>query len=314
MRKITRILTMFACGCLLASCGQSEQKKSVVIGISIPSADHGWTGGIVYWAEQAEKDIEKNNPDVDVIISTGKSSSEQVSGIENLMMKGITKLVVLPHEPGALTAVCKRVKQQNNVELIVVDRGLSEPVQDLEVVGDNRAFGRACAEGIAKELGGKGTVVMMEGVPCQVNTDRVEGFREIMKNYPGITILQSERADWSEEKGYKVMENMLAKFPAIDAVWTGDDDVLRGALKAYSKSGRSDVKIMVGGGGSKFVVKKVLENDPLVRLTVSYPPKMIYVAAQEAVKRTSADKRIVVPADTIRPENAKDFYFPDSKY
>ncbi len=314
MMKCTKLLALLACGCLLASCGENGQKKETVIGISIPSADHGWTGGVVYWAEQAEKDIEQKHPEIDVVISTGKSSSEQVSGIENLLMKGITKLVVLPHEPGALTAVCKRAKQRNNVELIVVDRGLSEPVQDLEVVGDNRAFGKACAEGIAKELNGKGTVVTMEGVPCQVNTDRMEGFREVMKNYPGITILQSERADWSEEKGYKVMENMLAKFPAIDAVWTGDDDVLRGALNAYTKSGRSDVKIMVGGGGSKFVVKKVLDKDPLVRLTVSYPPKMIYVAAQEAVKRSSAEKRIVVPADTIRPENAGDFYYPDSKY
>lgn len=312
--KCTKLLALLACGCLLASCGENGQKKETVIGISIPSADHGWTGGVVYWAEQAEKDIEQKHPEIDVVISTGKSSSEQVSGIENLLMKGITKLVVLPHEPGALTAVCKRAKQRNNVELIVVDRGLSEQVQDLEVVGDNRAFGKACAEGIAKELNGKGTVVTMEGVPCQVNTDRMEGFREVMKNYPGITILQSERADWSEEKGYKVMENMLAKFPAIDAVWTGDDDVLRGALNAYSKSSRSDVKIMVGGGGSKFVVKKVLDKDPLVRLTVSYPPKMIYVAAQEAVKRSSAEKRIVVPADTIRQENAGDFYYPDSKY
>ena len=87
--KWTGLFAAILCGCVLTGCGQSEQKKDAVIGISIPSADHGWTGGIVSWAEQAEKDIEAANPGVDVIISTGKSSSEQVAGIENLMMKNI---------------------------------------------------------------------------------------------------------------------------------------------------------------------------------------------------------------------------------
>ena len=311
--KWTGLFAAILCGCVLTGCGQSEQKKDVVIGISIPSADHGWTGGIVSWAEQAEKDIEAANPGVDVIISTGKSSSEQVAGIENLMMKNINKLVILPHDPEALTAICKRVKQ-NGLELIVVDRGLSDPVQDLEVVGDNYLFGQNCAKAIAAELNGKGSIVVMEGILCQVNTDRVAGFTEVMKAYPEIKILQTERADWSEEKGYKVMENMLAKHPAIDAVWTGDDDVLRGALKAYKKSGRTDVKLMVGGGGSKDIIKMIMDKDPLVRLTVTYPPKMIYVAAMEAVKRSGNAKKIVVPADTVKADNANDFYYPNSRY
>lgn len=311
---------LVACGMLFAtSCGKQEktasaQDQKFTLGISIPSADHGWTGGVVSWAEQAEKDIEAAHPEINVIISTGKSSSEQVSGVENLMMKNINALVILPHQPEALTAVCKKAAK-NGVRLVVVDRGLTEPIHDLEVVGDNYGFGAACAKAIAEELKGKGNIVVMEGVLCQTNTDRVKGFTDVMAKYPGIKILQSERADWSEEKGYKLMENMLAKFPAIDAVWTGDDDVLRGALKAYEKSKRQDVKLMVGGGGSKDVVKKVLDKDPLVRLTVTYPPKMIYVAALEAIKpELPKGKRMVVPADTVKSDNAKDFYYPDSRY
>ena len=101
-------------------------------------------------------------------------------------------------------------------------------------------------------------------------------------------------------------------------MWTGDDDVSVGALKAYEESKRTDVKILVGGGGSKAIVKRILDDDPLVQATVTYPPAMIATGAREAVKivkgAVPASKQIVVPAEVVTPENAKDFYYPDSAY
>jgi len=114
------------------------------------------------------------------------------------------------------------------------------------------------------------------------------------------------------------MEAFLQKHPKLDAVWTGDDDVLLGALQAYRESGRSDLKALLGGGGSKAVVKMILDGDPLVTQTVTYPPKMIYVAAQEAAKllagEAPAEARIVVPAEVIDASNAEANYFPESAY
>lgn len=106
-------------------------------------------------------------------------------------------------------------------------------------------FGRTCAEEMAKKLDGKGDILIMEGIPCEVNTLRVNAFREVMKKYPGIRILESQASYWSTEKGLKLMENFLQKYPKIDAVWAGDDDVLLGALKAYEESGRKDIRLMI---------------------------------------------------------------------
>lgn len=312
MKQVVLTLCAAFCACLLfCACGNSG-KRTIVI--SIPGADHGWTGGVVSWAEKAKEEIEKSNPDVEVIVQTSKDSQEQVNGIDMMLAKGVDTIVILPHEPAPLTGVCKKAKKQG-VFLVVVDRGLAEPVYDLEVVGDNTGFGEAAARAIGKELNGVGGVVIMEGVECQVNTDRVNGFKAVLeKDFPGIKILQSDNADWNEEKGMKVMENMLVKYPAIDAVWTGDDDVLNGALKAYEKSGRTDVKLMVGGGGSKTIVKRVMDGDKLVRLTVTYPPKMIYDAAMMAVTKQVPQKKVVIPADTVTKDNAAKFYYPDSRY
>ena len=69
---------------------------------------------------------------------------------------------------------------------------------------------------------------------------------------------------------------------------------------------------------SKVIIKRILDKDPVVKLTVTYPPKMVYVAAQKALEmlngKTFNEKVVVVPAEAVTSQNAKDFYFPDSAY
>ena len=313
-RILGGLIALIALASLLTGCGESVAKQR--IGISIPSADHGWTGGVVWWAQQAKAAIEKEHPDLEVIVSTARDAAEQVDKIENLMAMGIKALVVLPHEPGPLTGICEQAKQKG-AYLVVVDRGRTKPVADMTVVGDNPGFGRAAAEAMAAKLGGQGDIVIMQGIPCQVDTDRVNGFRETLAKYPGIRVLESQAANWDTEKGLKLMENFLQKYPKIDGLWTGDDDVLLGALKAYEESGRSDIRCCIGGAGAKTIVKRVLEGDPLVSFDVTYPPRMIEIGARHAADILTgaprpAEKQLVIKAETISAANAKDFYFPDS--
>ena len=275
--KFFRMTAALACAAALfaaAGCGKKQDDGKIKVAISIPSADHGWTGGVVWWAEQVKREMEAKDPDVKVLISTARDSAEQVSKIENMLVQDVDALVLLPQEPAPLTGICEQAVKKG-VYLVVVDRGLTKEVQNLTIAGDNAGFGRTCAEEMAKQLGGKGDILIMEGIPCEVNTLRVDAFREVMKKYPGIRILESQTSYWSTEKGLKLMENFLQKYPKIDAVWAGDDDVLLGALKAYEESGRKDIKLMIGGGGAKSVVKKVLDRDPLVPFNVTYPPRMI---------------------------------------
>lgn len=308
-------LTVIAIGCILGltACGREAADNSKIIAIVIPAADHGWTAGVISWAEKAKADIEKADTATQVIISTAKSAQDQVSAIENLMTQGIGTMVILPVESEALTPICKKVKEKG-VKLVVVDRGLADPaLADMEVVGDNTGFGEASAKAIAEALGGKGLIVAMEGVPCQTNTDRVDGFKKVIANYPEIKV-DYGRANWNDEEAAKLMENKMMAYEQIDAVWAGDDDVLRGVLGAYKKSGRSDVKVMSGGGGSQYIIGLIKGNDPVVKFTITYPPKMIYDAAMLAHKGDYSNKRVVIPAEKITPENAEKFVFEGSKY
>ena len=307
---------------LLAGCGRAEDEgKTIRIGVSIPAATHGWTGGVVWNAEEAAKSLEAGNPDVKVLIATSADSADQVNRIENLLSRDLQALVVMSQEPGPVTAICEEAARRG-VYLVVVSNPLDRPVQNLFVNGDNRSFGAAAAEAMGKLLPEGGDIVVMEGIPCPINTDRVEGFRQVLtEKYPKIRILASQSAGWNTEKGLALMENYLQKYPKIDAVWAGDDDVLIGAVKAYEESGRQDIKAMVGGGGSKDTVRKVRDGDPLVRATVTYSPRMIRTAMEQALtgvrnggKPVDGQAEILIPSQVVTQENAAQHYYPDSVY
>ena len=312
------LLPLMLCAALLCGCGKSEKKLK--IGISVPAATHGWTGGVVWHAEQAKKRLESANKDVAVTVATSGSGAAQVNAIEQLMMQNPDALVILSQEPEPLDNVCKLAKQRG-IYLVVVSNPLPSKAEDVFVNGDNTSLGEAAAVAMGNALGGKGDILVMEGVLCPINTERVNGFKKILKaKYPKIRILDSQPTDWNTEKGLKLMEKYLQKYAKVDGVWAGDDDVLIGALKAYKESKRKDVKVFVGGGGAKAIVRMVKEKDPLVKATVTYPPRMIETGADLALKGLRNNKKnpgareIVVKSEVVTPANAEKHYFPDSLY
>ncbi len=307
---------------MLLGCGNDEAKpKKLRIGIATPSATHGWAGGVVWSAERAKKQVEAANPDVEVFVATGNTTADQVNSIENLLARRLDALVVLCQEPGPITTVCKTAKEQG-VYLVVVSNPLDTPIEDHFVNGDNRSMGAAAAEAMGQVLNGQGDILVMEGIPCPINNDRVGAFKEVLsQKYPNIKIIDSQPAWWNTEKGMNLMEVYLQKYPKIDAVWAGDDDVLVGALKAYEESGRTDVKAMIGGGGSKYIVKKIMDKDPVVKATVTYSPRMVEVGVEKALEGLRNGKQpkdglkeTLIPSEIVVPENAAEFYFEDSVY
>jgi ribose transport system substrate-binding protein len=298
--------------------------EPITVGVSIPTADHGWTGGVVWWAKKAIDDWQAKDPNVKFILSTAKDPADQVNQVENLMVRGIDALVILPHDSAPLTPICGKVKEAG-IRLVVVDRGLTKPYEDIYIAGDNPGFGRASGEFIAQALDGKGKVVILEGIPCVINTERVEGFKDVMKRYPDIEILDSQPAYWSTQKGLEIMENFLQKYKHIDAVWAGDDDVLKGVLQAYKESGRDDIGIFVGGAGSKDIIKRVMEKDPLIPADITYSPSMVATAVSLAVMsaretplngfyQKKIPSRIILRSEVVTPENAAEYYVPESVY
>lgn len=286
------------------------------IGVSIPAGDHGWTGGVVWWAEQMKEEF----PNAEIIVQTATDGSEQFNKIETMTTQGLDGLVVLSFEPGPVTPAVEKAKKEG-VYIVSVDRGLTKPIADVWMRGDNKVFGEKAADFMGEKLGGKGKIICLQGVICDVNTDRVNGFEQTLKaKYPGVQIMASEVANWNREEAYKVTQTLLTKYPDVQAIWAADDDMAMGAEQALKEAKMSNVWL-VGGGGMKDVVKRVMDGDAQFPATVTYSPQMIADGIRRCIKDLEAGKKSsgtqldeVIPVEIVIPTNAKDYYYPDSIY
>lgn len=292
--------------------------KRYKVGVSIPAADHGWTAGVKWWANRAAK----LNPDIDWVIEDAKEPGEQITDLENLQNQKVDALVILATESAPITPIAERLSQAG-ILIVNVDRGFTKPVADVFIEGDNKAFGRKSAQFMVEKLGGQGKIVILEGIPSTVNTDRVNAAMEVFKANPGIQIVARDSGMWNREKAEKVMQNILVRSPQIDAIWASDDDMALGVENALKAAGRDKDIWILGGAGMKDIVKRVMDGDPLYPANITYPPSMIALGMQTAASMLRIGKdeakgfmprHLMIDVELITPENATNYYFPDSVY
>ncbi len=303
---------------------QGAATKKLKIGVTMPTADHGWMGGANWWAKRSMDDWKKKDPNVEFLFKTSGDVTKQVADIEDMLVQGVNGLVIFPFESAPLTPVTEKAYAKG-VYVVVMDRGVTKPVYDVYISNDDESYARQAMEWIAKELKGKGNIVLIEGVPSVISDLRTKVAKEVAAKYPGLKVLDSQPGYWNKEKALAVMENYLAKYKSIDAVYTADDDMLEGALKAYQESGRKDVKIMFGGAAKKEIVKRIMDGDPLVRANATYPPDVTATAVSRAVVglrgrvfegfyQKKLPIRIILGSELITRENAKSYYVPEAVF
>ncbi|HHT43569.1 MAG TPA: ABC transporter substrate-binding protein [Firmicutes bacterium] len=311
---VLTVLTLFTL--LIAPAALAQDK--VVIGVSIPAATHGWTGGINYWARVTQERLKNTYPNLEIILVTAGSAAEQANTLEDLYaIHNIDALVILPFESDPLTDPVEMLKMQG-VFITVVDRGLTkEGIADIYVAGDNHAMGRVSGEYMVEALGGKGDIVVLRGIPTVIDNYRFDSFMEVIEGTE-INVLDWQYANWNRDDGFQVMQDFLARFPKIDAVWAQDDDVALGVIEAVKQAGREDELFIVGGAGMKEMIKRVMDGDRLIPVDVLYPPAMIAtgmeVTALRFVSNASVLGEYILDATLVTPENAHLYYFPDSPF
>lgn len=318
MPRLSRLaaLTAVLAASLTLAQGNSARK---VIGVSIPSADHGWTAGVVYHANQAKAALEKKYPNVQIIVKTAKDSNEQANQIQDLYtVNKINALVILPQESAPLTRPVANLKKQG-VFVTVVDRGLTDPsAQDAYVAGDNTAFGRVAGNYFVQRLGAQGgNVVVLRGIPTVIDNQRVAAFNAAVKGSK-VKVLDAKFGNWNRDDAFKVMQDYLTRFPRIDAVWASDDDMAVGVLRAIQQANRKDIKFIVGGAGMKEAIKKVMDGDAMMPVNVTYPPSMIADAMRLTVESQVTGKpmaaKTIIPSVLVTKANAAQYYFPNSPF
>ena len=160
-----------------------------------------------------------------------------------MIAQGVAAIVIAPADSRALVSACKRAKDAGIV-VVNIDNKLDDAVladQRIAVpfVGpDNRAGARKVGEYLAKRLKPGDQVGMLEGIRTAFNgQQRQLGFQDAMKA-AGMTIVDSQTAQWEMDQANRVASAMLSEHPQIKALLCCNDSMALGALAAVKSAGR----------------------------------------------------------------------------
>jgi simple sugar transport system substrate-binding protein len=188
---------------------------------------------------------------VELRFSNAQQKQEnQISAIRSLIAQQVDVIGVAPLIETGWDDVFKEAKDAG-IPIIVVDRR-ADVAPDLYVTlmgSDFLEEGRNAARIMANLTNGQANIVELQGTRGSAPAnDRFEGFREILKDYPGMKIIDSEDGNFTVAKGKEVMESFLkAHGKNITALFAHNDDMAVGAIKAIEEYGLKpgvDIKIV----------------------------------------------------------------------
>jgi ribose transport system substrate-binding protein len=246
---------------------------------------------------------------VDLTVTDAQNdASQQANQLQNFTSSGVDSIIVNPVDSDA---VGPGVRSANKADIPVVaaDRAVNKADTATLVASDNVAGGKLAAKALADKLGGKGSIVILQGTAgTSASRERGSGFAEGIKAYPGIRIAATQPADFDRTKGLDVMTNLLQSQPGITGVFAENDEMALGAVKALgSKAGKS--VSVVGFDGTPDGLKAV-EAGTLYASVAQQPKELGKIAVQNAIRAADdkkVDSTVKVPVKVVTQKNVADF-------
>jgi ribose transport system substrate-binding protein len=244
--------------------GMATSQQKLVFGLSISTQVNPF---YVAMANGVKDEAKKLSIQAFVLNAEDKLE-KQISDVEDLIQKKIHVLLINATQDGAVAVIEKAAKA--GIPVITLQRGIPSPAVTSHIGTDNVVIGRLGAQWIVDKLGGKGDVVVLEGIPGAASSeDRKKGAAEVFPKHPGVKIVAQQTGEYDRAKTLHVMENILQAQPKIDAVYCFNDEMAMGALAAVKAAKRTGIMI-TGMDANKDAVEAVKKGE--LAMTIALPP------------------------------------------
>jgi ribose transport system substrate-binding protein len=321
LKSTKRVILATACLAALWAAVPAQADDKIIIGFAQASSNSAHRNTMT----NRNKDYaEKNLTDSTLIITNAEGNAQkQISDVESLEVQGM-KVLMLSAQDGA--AIAPKIKElmAKGIKVVTLERSLPIPVT-LHVGPHNKPIGALAGKFIVEKLGGKGNVVEIKGDPAVAPAvERHEGFAEAIAGTE-IKVIAETHADWDQEKALKFMEDTLQRFPAgeIQAVYTHNDNMAFGALRAIQAAGRDKEGILIIGiDGENKAIRAVAKGDLTATFTYStVAPEGVIAAHALATgdmaaiaklgkmsKMADGTDEVEIASQMITKDNAADFF------
>lgn len=323
--------------------GGGEKKKSggKELALMVPSADHGWTGAVLTYAqEEAEKLNKEGNYDVKVYAA--KDVENQIQQVDDLLSNpdNLAGIVILPYDNGLQSTIEKIATA--DIPFVQFDRAIESDIINEKVVanvkGDNEGIGYETAKRfIEKGLTKDDYVYEMIGDNSSVPELRSKGFRTYLSEQ-GWTdeeidkvVVKSAATGWSRDTGKELFESWFSSSQCDTSkknwIFTHDDEISMGILESLngsaldegkkaeflnslqalaSSSGLAEIYAVLGG-----THKTIATPEQFDIFSVTYDPAMIQEATEVMVDyldgKTDIEQNYIIPVSVVDSTNVSEF-------
>jgi ABC-type sugar transport system substrate-binding protein len=210
------------------------------------------------------------------------SVSEQAPILNSVAASKPDALIVAPTDAKALDPELQRI-QSAGTKIVFVDTSSSNSSLGVSrITTDNIGGGKLAADSLATQIGGKGTVAVIDVNPGISTGDaRVQGFTQEMKaRYPGITVLPTQYDNDSSATAASQVASDIAAHPDLNGVFATNVLSAQGAGTGVQHAGKSG-KVKVATFDAEPQQMQMLQSNT-IQLAVAQDP---YLEGQDGVQQ-----------------------------
>ncbi len=174
------------------------------------------------------------------VIHRNTDAAGQLADIRTLIAKGVNAIVFNPNDPKALNPALAEAAAAG-IKTVAVDSYVTD-TNTWNLYNNQVKYAELGAKWLFDQLGGKGTVWYTRGIAGNsADTDRDTGFKNVLKDYPGITVVPSPdgvATGWDPATATKLTNDFIASggYDKITGIWaSGMGKQIVDAIKANGK-------------------------------------------------------------------------------
>jgi ribose transport system substrate-binding protein len=248
-------------------------------------------------------------------------SGTDIAGQEGMLQDVVTKkvdaIILSVHDEVAEAPLVKRAVDAG-IAVIIVNSDIPNfptPVQG--VVGYAQRHGTyKMGMYVAGKFHGKATVGALEGLPGYHSTERIGGYEDALKQFPGMPVVASLPTQWNVETGNSAMMDMITAHPNINVVIAANDYEAIGAAKAAQSLNRKDIAIF-GNDGDTTGMEQIYAGvwDGTVNTTPYVMGQVVLTVTMDCLKGTYPGGWVETPVTIVDASNVINFLcHPETLY
>jgi ribose transport system substrate-binding protein len=237
---------------------------------------------------------------VHYVPETPDDPDEQRALVDQALAAKSDAIAFNPAHPTKVNDAVQRINEAG-VPLVNFINRLTEGTSLCFVGADDHALATKVATRLFEQLGGAGTVAILEGPPGVVTSAaRVRGFRDAARRYPGITIAATANGALLHEPGRAATAALLPHHPRLDGILAANDMMATGAIEALDAAGRKS--LVIGVNALPEAVTAIKQGKMLA--TADFDAFKLAAVATEAALRHLCGER--VPREILLPVQVVD--------